>query len=280
MFFLGYSQILGGYEYLHGGVPGAKRDALFKNFNNNPDKRVFLSTDAGGTGLNLQTASWMVNLDIPWNPAVLEQRIGRIHRLGQKRNVSIINLVSTGTIEHRMTELLKFKSSLAEGILDNGEDVVFMGESKFNKLMNSVEEMIPDSTVQRTESVLEEKPVPEEEKVMFEDPVEANSEDLKDRQEPLTLFDDPEDTDSGTEGEAAREAAPVSDPAELVKNGISFFAGLAKTLADSQATKQLVPFIVDRDEKDGKTYLKVPVESEKAVENILGMLGSLMKNLN
>ncbi|MCK4748296.1 MAG: DEAD/DEAH box helicase, partial [Bacteroidales bacterium] len=99
-----------GYEYLHGGIPGVKREALFTGFNTDPAKRVFLSTDAGGTGLNLQSASCMVNLDIPWNPAVLEQRIGRIHRMGQKRKVSVINMVSVGTIEHRMTEVLKFKS--------------------------------------------------------------------------------------------------------------------------------------------------------------------------
>ena len=271
----GELDVLGiGYEYLHGGVPGVKREALFNNFNTDPAKRVFLSTDAGGTGLNLQSASYMVNLDIPWNPAVLEQRIGRIHRIGQKRNVSIINLVSAGTIEHRMTELLKFKSSLAEGILDKGEDVIFMGESKFNKLMNTVEQMMPDSPAPGTEEVFEKEPV------IAEEPVAAHKEGLQDQPEPLTLFDEAEDLEPVSAGEAPGETQAVTDPEILIKNGISFFSGLTKTLGDPEATRKLVSTIVARDEKDGKTYLKIPVESEKAVENVLGLIGNLMKSLN
>jgi len=80
------------FENLNGGVESSKRKDLLENFRNEPKSRVFLSTDAGGVGLNLQSASLLINLDIPWNPAVLEQRIARIYRLGQERNVSIINL--------------------------------------------------------------------------------------------------------------------------------------------------------------------------------------------
>ena len=75
------------FEYLHGGIPSAKRKDLVNNFTDQPDSRVFLSTDAGSTGLNLQAASLIVNLDLPWNPAVLEQRIARIYRIGQQRNI-------------------------------------------------------------------------------------------------------------------------------------------------------------------------------------------------
>ncbi len=130
-----------GFEYLHGGIPSEKRKDLIKNFHEIPNRQVFLSTDAGGLGLNLQCASLLINLDIPWNPAVLEQRIGRIHRLGQKRNVHIINLVASETIEHRMLEIHKFKSSLFGGVLDNGEDQIFMGESKFKHFMQSVDKL-------------------------------------------------------------------------------------------------------------------------------------------
>ncbi|NJO91976.1 MAG: DEAD/DEAH box helicase [Chloroflexia bacterium] len=80
------------YQYLHGGIPSKKRGILYDEFNNDPECKVFLSTDAGGVGLNLQSASILINLDIPWNPAVLEQRIARIYRLDEKRNVSIINI--------------------------------------------------------------------------------------------------------------------------------------------------------------------------------------------
>ena len=72
-----------GYQYLHGGIASKNREPLFKIFREDENCRVFLSTDAGGVGLNLQSAAYLINLDIPWNPAILEQRIGRIYRLGQ-----------------------------------------------------------------------------------------------------------------------------------------------------------------------------------------------------
>ena len=86
----------------HGGVPGPQRKDLIDRFQEDPDCRLFLSTDAGGVGLNLQHASVVVNLDLPWNPAVLEQRIGRVHRLGQHRPVRVVHFIAQGTIEEGM----------------------------------------------------------------------------------------------------------------------------------------------------------------------------------
>lgn len=83
-----------GYAYLHGGVPSVKRKDLVNSFCDDPSVRVFLSTNAGATGLNLQAAATIINLDLPWNPAVLEQRIARIFRIGQRNNIQVINLVS------------------------------------------------------------------------------------------------------------------------------------------------------------------------------------------
>jgi SNF2 family DNA or RNA helicase len=85
-----------GYVSFHGGVPSEKRPALVERFRDDPACRVFLSTDAGSTGLNLQHASTVVNMDLPWNPAILEQRIARIHRMGQIRPVRVINFVAKG----------------------------------------------------------------------------------------------------------------------------------------------------------------------------------------
>ena len=124
------------YEYLHGGVPSVKRGEMTRRFQDNVDCRVFISTDAGSTGLNLQTASIIINLDLPWNPAVLEQRIGRIYRLGQQRNIQVINLVATGTIEERMIGKLRFKQNMFEGVLDNGDDSIFVSNDKFKDIVN------------------------------------------------------------------------------------------------------------------------------------------------
>lgn len=127
------------FEYLHGGIPAKKRKSLIDNFHKNPESRVFLSTDAGGVGLNLQCASIIINLDLPWNPAVLEQRIGRVHRLGQKKIVRVINMVSLNSIEHRILNLIKFKKSVFNGVIDNGKDSVIMEESRLKNLMESIE---------------------------------------------------------------------------------------------------------------------------------------------
>ena len=128
-----------GYVSFHGGVPAEKRLALVERFRDDPACRVFLSTDAGSTGLNLQHASTLVNMDLPWNPAILEQRIARIHRLGQTRPVQVINFVAKGTIEEGMLSVLAFKRSLSAGILDGGIGEISLGGSRLNRFMKDVE---------------------------------------------------------------------------------------------------------------------------------------------
>ena len=128
-----------GYVSFHGGVPSDKRPVLVERFRDDPTCRVFLSTDAGGTGLNLQHASTLVNMDLPWNPAILEQRIARIHRVGQKRPVRVINFVAKGTIEEGMLSVLAFKRSLSAGILDGGSGEISLGGSRLNRFMKDVE---------------------------------------------------------------------------------------------------------------------------------------------
>ena len=110
---------------LHGGVPTDKRGALIDRFRDDPATQVFISTDAGGVGLNLQAASVLINLDIPWNPAVLDQRIGRIHRLGQTQRVQILLLIAADSYECRVLELVGGKRHLFDNVVDSGatEDV-------------------------------------------------------------------------------------------------------------------------------------------------------------
>jgi len=97
---------------LHGGVPASARGRLIDRFREDPACKVFLSTDAGGVGINLQVASHLVNLDLPWNPAVLAQRIARIHRLGQREPASVVLLVSEASFEERMEVSLGAKLAL------------------------------------------------------------------------------------------------------------------------------------------------------------------------
>ncbi len=106
------------YAWHTGRVPQPKRREEIRRFKNDPECRLFLSTDSGSVGLNLQVADVVINLDMPWNPAKLEQRIARAWRKHQKRPVQVINLVSEHSIEHRMLSLLEQKRSLAEGVVD------------------------------------------------------------------------------------------------------------------------------------------------------------------
>ena len=112
-----------GFAWHTGSVSQAKRRDEIRRFKSDPGCRLFLSTDSGGLGLNLQAASVVINLDLPWNPARLEQRIARAWRKHQTRSVHVVNLISEGTIEHRMLGTLAAKQQLADGILDARGDL-------------------------------------------------------------------------------------------------------------------------------------------------------------
>ena len=119
----GLEQLKLGWVKLTGDVPSKKRGALIEQFFEDPRCKVFLSTDAGGVGLNLQAASMVVNLDLPWNPAVLDQRIARAHRHGQQRPVNVVNLIAQGTIEERMLDTLAAKRAVFDAALNEDSTV-------------------------------------------------------------------------------------------------------------------------------------------------------------
>ncbi len=106
-----------------GSVPQVRRREEINRFKNDPNCRLFLSTDSGSVGLNLQAASAVINIDLPWNPAKLEQRIARAWRKYQTRSVTVINLVTEGSIEHAILHLLNVKQVLADGLLDGQGDI-------------------------------------------------------------------------------------------------------------------------------------------------------------
>ncbi|MCU0704920.1 MAG: DEAD/DEAH box helicase [Fimbriiglobus sp.] len=133
------------YALLHGGMSGKDRKAVMEAFNTDPECRVFLSTDAGGVGLNLQVADTVVNLELPWNPAVLEQRIARVHRLGQERPVRVINLVTRGTVEEKVLKTLEQKKGLFDGVFDGEEDEIAFSAVNPGGFLNTVRELIGEA---------------------------------------------------------------------------------------------------------------------------------------
>jgi SNF2 family DNA or RNA helicase len=106
------------YVRLDGSIPQEKRQGLIFHFQKDPDCKFFITTNAGATGLNLQAANTVINVDLPWNPAVLEQRISRVHRMGQKRPVQAFLLVTEETLEEKLLGTLSAKHDLAMAALD------------------------------------------------------------------------------------------------------------------------------------------------------------------
>jgi SNF2 family DNA or RNA helicase len=99
------------YVRLDGSVPQKKRQELVHEFQTDPDCKLFITTNAGSTGLNLQAANTVINVDLPWNPAVLEQRIGRAHRMGQKQPVQVLRAGDRNTLEENLLATLSPSTS-------------------------------------------------------------------------------------------------------------------------------------------------------------------------
>jgi SNF2 family DNA or RNA helicase len=136
---------------LHGGIPTHKRGDLMDKFQHDDAVQVFISTDAGGVGLNLQSATALVNLDMPWNPAVLDQRIARIHRLGQKQNVQIFLLLAENSYEQQVASLVKGKRDLFDNVIspDATEDVVGVSKKMLQSIIDDLAE--PDTKIAETQ---------------------------------------------------------------------------------------------------------------------------------
>lgn len=111
---------------LNGSMAVEDRDTALRDFRENSN--IFISTDAGGEGLNLQFANIIINYDLPWNPMKIEQRCGRVDRIGQTRDVHIYNFIVSDTVENRVREVLEEKLSV---ILEE------MGVDKYSDVLDS-----------------------------------------------------------------------------------------------------------------------------------------------
>jgi superfamily II DNA or RNA helicase len=255
-----------GHAFYHGSLDTKDREEAIRRFRDDPACRVFLSTDSGGVGLNLQHASVVINMDQPWNPAVLEQRIGRVHRLGQQRPVRVYHLVSQGTIEHGMLDVLAFKKSVFAGVLDGGANEVFLGGTKLKKFMETVDKVtasIPD-------------PMPKQEQP--EPAAEAAADAVK----------EVEDIAIAPIGDATSAEVPTIPAAEpwqdLVNAGISLFTSFTRAMsaASPEGGSSTLSFqpeklaaLVARDEQTNTPYLKLPMPNPNAMRDIAQAVGAL-----
>jgi len=108
--------------FLHGGTSRKKRDEMVEAFQNNAHQKIFiLSIKAAGTGLNLTAANHVIHYDLWWNPAVEAQATDRAYRIGQNKNVMVYRLITKGTFEEKINQMLTDKKELAELTVSSGE---------------------------------------------------------------------------------------------------------------------------------------------------------------
>jgi hypothetical protein len=194
-------------------------------------------------------------MDLPWNPAVLEQRIGRIHRLGQHKPVRVVNFVAQGTIEHGMLSLLSFKQSLFSGVLDKGQDEVFLGGTRLKKFMDSVDKAtnaIPESMPQQSET-------------------NGNGDGAE------------QEIAVETESKELPQTAQQQNWNDIVSTGLSFLDKLGQTLLgqDNQSREPISKVFsglkIETDKTTGQHHLKLPIPKKEILERAAKLLIELSK---
>ncbi len=261
-----------GYVRLSGKVAVKNRGKLIDEFSDNPDCLVFLSTEAGGSGLNLQMADTVINFELPWNPAKKNQRIGRIHRIGQKnRNLTVFNLISTGSIEERIASGIVVKEALFDAVLNESDitDEVDFSAKGRSTMIEQIEKMVSPFVLEEAERFESQN---ETQAGMTENFVASSASDLgtvrgEESSVSLPLEEIAEENDLPV---AAVISAPGNDPVEdtpgasqppsaaamenTLNQGIGFLSGLMematgkKLMADGQS--------VTVDRKTGEVTMK------------------------
>jgi len=221
-------QIGVGYTVLTGKVPVKKREKLIEEFENNVDCKVFLSTESGGTGLNLQMADTVINFELPWNPAKKNQRIGRINRIGQKhKTLTVLNLISVPSIELKIASGLMLKQNLFDGVLneDNKVDTIDFSDKGRAQFIKELEAMFLGVEEEEIFVEVEQSADPEKEQVL--DVVSEMGTEDEDITTPETLNESGGDENGSSQLELFREPKP-EEIEEVLSKGLDFLSGLYK----------------------------------------------------
>jgi SNF2 family DNA or RNA helicase len=243
-----------GFVELNGKVPVKSRGELIKKFENTSECKIFLSTEAGGAGLNLQMADILINFELPWNPAKKNQRIGRIDRLGQKSNkLTIYNFITRDSIEQQIATGLLIKQSLFDGVLGSNSKTNFVdfsskGRSQFIEqlevFVNQIEseadkEIISDVVEEIVPDVIEKVAESEKDLVTSFDseyleemtaeapqlriPFDEESESC-----PQTMVKEPSKSSAEPKSSSVEIESKAVELEQVMNNGMQFLAGLFK----------------------------------------------------
>ena len=248
-----------GYSTLSGDVPVKKRGKLIDEFEKNPECNILLSTEAGGTGLNLQFADTVINFDLPWNPAKKNQRIGRVNRIGQKSSsITAINMVAINSIESRIADGIILKQELFNAVLnvDSITDEVDFSAKGRSTFIDQLKKMIELDLPEKDEFLQQEKEKIEEdiespeiiESFESEDEIFNDSEkesENESKNEPKVQQTDKQAEDNVSESEQVEET---------LNNGLKFFSGLMKMATGKELLSEDQSISVDK--KTGEVVMK------------------------
>jgi ERCC4-related helicase len=260
------------YVELNGSIPAPKRSELIREFENNPDCKIFLSTEAGGVGLNLQVADTVINFELPWNPAKKNQRIGRIDRIGQsKQNLTVINFITRDSIEVKIATGLMLKQNLSDSVLNAENDLqeIDFSEKGRSQFLDQLRQAFDNEIILEAEnpSVDESEEKPDSPEVLAEErkleqllPEDKPSElinEQKEKAEPETEEPEPEVaqvTETAPKAETTPKQTSAKEMEQVMNHGLSFLAGLLKmtTQKDLDISNQSISI----DEKTGEVTMK------------------------
>jgi superfamily II DNA/RNA helicase len=256
---------------LNGTVPVKSRGELIKKFENNPECKVFLSTEAGGAGLNLQVADILINFELPWNPAKKNQRIGRIDRLGQKSNkLTIYNLITRNSIEQQIAAGLLVKQSLFDGVLGNNNSTDYVdfstkGRSQFIEQLESFLSGMKEETDEAIVSEESHEQGTELERDLAESFEQEYQEDDDADKSQLSIPVEEDEKASIEAAAVAQKAAAVeieSKTAELeqvMNNGMQFLAGLFKMSTGKEMSLEGQQIKVNKETGEVTMTFKLPM---------------------
>lgn len=226
-----------GYSELNGSVPVKKRGTIIKQFEEDRNCKVFLSTEAGGAGLNLQVADILINFELPWNPAKKNQRIGRIDRIGQKSsNLSIFNLITENSIEKRISLGLLVKQNLFDSVLneDSSSDFVDFTEKGRGQFLQQMKDLADgfsdqqknkeDEPAIETEIYTESSSAEQLEKPDFtdEDILQESISEVEQNHEPIAEIENENRSQDTVQKSSTKQME------EVLNNGMQFLSGLMK----------------------------------------------------
>ena len=250
-----------GFVELSGKIPVKSRGDLIKKFENSPECKIFLSTEAGGSGLNLQMADTLINFELPWNPAKKNQRIGRIDRLGQRSSsLTIYNFITQNSIEQQIAVGLLVKQSLFDGVLDSGSktDYVDFSSKGRSQFIDQLEAFV--SRIEEETGADEVTPVTLEETMESDEVFAENFESEDVPKEDITSSDAATTEDVERQKVTREESeAKAIELEQVMVSGMQFLAGLYKMSTGKDMGLENQQITIDKQTGEVTMKFKLPM---------------------